>query len=92
MEQHALKHVNNCLNTNIYSYLEAPGGQNSNLYLNVVSPSTPVLIRHLWQLRTVIFMHWCLIHTVLFNNLSHSRSLKSVGEQNQLCKTQLIVI
>jgi hypothetical protein len=36
MEQHALKNVNNCLNTNIYSYLETSGGQRSNLYLNVV--------------------------------------------------------
>jgi hypothetical protein len=30
------KNVNNCLNTNIYSYLETTGGQSSNLYLNVV--------------------------------------------------------
>ncbi len=36
MEQHALKNTNNCLNTNIYSYLEASGGQSSNPYLNVV--------------------------------------------------------
>jgi hypothetical protein len=36
MEQRALKIVNNCLNTNIYSYLETSGGQSSNLYLNVV--------------------------------------------------------
>ncbi len=36
MEQHALKNVNNCLNTDIYSYLEKPGGQSSNLDLNVV--------------------------------------------------------
>ena len=36
MEQHTLKNVNNCLNTNIYSYLETSGGQNSNPYLNVV--------------------------------------------------------
>jgi hypothetical protein len=36
MEQHALKNVSNCLNTNIYSYLEASGGQSYNLYLNVV--------------------------------------------------------
>ncbi len=34
MEQHALKNVNNCLNTNIYSYLETSGGQSFNLYLN----------------------------------------------------------
>ncbi len=34
-EQHTLKNVNNCLNTNIYSYLETTGGQSSNPYLNV---------------------------------------------------------
>jgi hypothetical protein len=33
---HALKNVNNCLNTNIYSHLETSGGQSSNPYLNVV--------------------------------------------------------
>jgi hypothetical protein len=36
MEQRTLKIVNNCLNTNIYSYLETSGGQSFNLYLNVV--------------------------------------------------------
>jgi hypothetical protein len=36
MEQHTLKNVNNCLNTNIYSYLETSGGQRSNPYLKVV--------------------------------------------------------
>ncbi len=36
MEQHTLKNVNNCLNTNIYSYLETSGGQSSNPHLNVV--------------------------------------------------------
>ncbi len=36
MEQQTLKNVNNCLNMNIYSYLETSGGQSSNLYLNVV--------------------------------------------------------
>jgi hypothetical protein len=36
MEQHALKIVNNCLNSNIYSYLETSGRQSSNLYLNIV--------------------------------------------------------
>jgi hypothetical protein len=30
MEQHAIKDVNNCLNTNIYSYLETSGGQSYN--------------------------------------------------------------
>jgi hypothetical protein len=37
MEQHGLKIVNNCLNTNIYSYLETSGGQSFNLYSNVVN-------------------------------------------------------
>jgi hypothetical protein len=36
MEQHALKNVNNGLNTNIYPYLDTSGGQSSNLYLSVV--------------------------------------------------------
>jgi len=27
--------------------------------------STPVLIRHLWQLKTLVSLHWCLICTVL---------------------------
>jgi hypothetical protein len=33
-EQHALKIVNNNLNTNIYSYLETSGGQSYNLNKN----------------------------------------------------------
>jgi hypothetical protein len=36
MEQRTLRNVNNYLNTNIYSYLETSGGQNSSLYLKVV--------------------------------------------------------
>ncbi len=59
MEQCTFKNVNNCLNTKIYSDLETSGGQCSNLYLNVVHFSTPVWIRHLWQLKTVVFLHWC---------------------------------
>ncbi len=37
MEQRILKIVNNCFNTNIYTYLETSGGQSSNQYLNVVN-------------------------------------------------------
>jgi hypothetical protein len=44
MEEHALKNVNDCLNTDIYSYLETSGGQSFNLYLIVAHFSTPVLI------------------------------------------------
>jgi hypothetical protein len=36
MEQHTLKNVNNCMNINIYSYLETSGGQSSYPYLNDV--------------------------------------------------------
>ncbi len=36
MEQHASKNVNNCMNTNIYSYLETSSGKSYILYLNVV--------------------------------------------------------
>ncbi len=36
MEQRALKNVNNCLFTNVYSYLETSGGISYNPYLNVV--------------------------------------------------------
>ncbi len=35
-EEHALKNVNSCWNTTISFYLETTGGQNYNLYLNVV--------------------------------------------------------
>jgi hypothetical protein len=37
MEQHVLKNVNNCLNINIYPYLDSSGGQSSIIYLNVVN-------------------------------------------------------
>jgi hypothetical protein len=37
MEQHALKNVDNCLNTNIYSHLETSVGKNYNTYLTVVN-------------------------------------------------------
>jgi hypothetical protein len=36
MEERTLRNVNNYLNTNIYSYIEASGGQSSNIYLKVV--------------------------------------------------------
>jgi hypothetical protein len=42
MEQHALKYVNNCLNTNIYSYLETSGGRSYNLYKDVFLSNTSV--------------------------------------------------
>jgi hypothetical protein len=60
INSNGLTHFKKCkqlYNTNIYSYLETSGGQNFNVYLNVVSFfSTPVLFRHLWQLKTAIAM------------------------------------
>ncbi len=59
------KNVNNCFNTNISFYLEVSGGQNCNLYLNVVHFSTPVLIRQLWQFKIVVFLHRSLLLSLL---------------------------
>ncbi len=61
------KNVSKCFNTNIYSYLDWSGGQSYNLYLNIVHFLTPVLIRHLWQLKTAVFLHWCLSLALLLN-------------------------
>jgi hypothetical protein len=66
------KNVSNCSNTNCYSYLETSGGQSSYLYLIMFICSTPMLIRHLWQLKAVVFLHWCLMHAVVLS--------KHVGE------------
>jgi hypothetical protein len=64
MEQHTFK----TKNTNIYPYLETTGGQSYNLYIEMLFIfSTPVLIRHLWQLKTVAFLHWCLMCAVPLN-------------------------
>ncbi len=65
MEQHTLKSVKNPWNTNIYYYLETFGGQISNLYVNVVYFLILVIIRYLWQLKTVVFLHWCLVQADL---------------------------
>ncbi len=70
MEQHTLENVNNYLNTNVYSYLETSGVQSYYIYIEMYFIfSTPVLIRHLWQLKTVVFVHWYLICTVLLAKL-----------------------
>jgi hypothetical protein len=73
MEQHTLKSVNNCLITDIYSYLETTGGQSSNLHLNVVHFLRQVLIRHLRQLKTAVFLHRCLIHAALLSHHAEGR-------------------
>ncbi len=81
MEQRTFENVNSCLNTNIYSYLETSGGQSSNLYLNVAHFLTPVLNRHLWQLKTVVSLHWCLICTVLLTTSKQYYHVMIIQEQ-----------
>ncbi len=80
MEQHGLKNVNNHLNIKIYSYLETSGGQKSNLFLMKFIFSTPVLIRHLWQTKTVVFLHWCLLCTVPLKSAKIGQIGKNIGE------------
>ena len=36
---------------------------------------TPELIRDVWQLKTVVFLHWCLIRAVLFAAKTHSDAI-----------------
>ncbi len=43
--------------------------------------STPVLIRHLWQLKTVVFLYLCLIHTVLFQIFKNSSNFVVYANQ-----------
>jgi hypothetical protein len=50
------------------SYLETTGGQSSVLYLNVhllIFSTLELSVNYIWQLKTVVFMHWFLIRTVL---------------------------
>ncbi len=46
--------------------------------------STPVLIRHLWQLKTVVFLHWCLKDASDEESLEDSvlSTLGGGGQQN----------
>jgi hypothetical protein len=64
MEQCTFKNVNSRWNTKCYFYIEPSGGQNSNLYSNVHF-LTPVLFRHQWQLKAVVFLRRCLIRAVI---------------------------
>jgi hypothetical protein len=59
------KNVNNYLNT--HYCLETSGGKSSNLYLSIIHFFNTSEIRHMWQHKTVVFLHWCLIHSVLLH-------------------------
>jgi hypothetical protein len=45
--------------------------------------SATVLIRHLWQLKTVVFLHYCLIHAVLLK-ISFLDAAERQQQQQQL--------
>jgi hypothetical protein len=69
MEQHTLKKYKQLFEYQHLLLLRDISGRSYILYLNVAHFLTPVLIRYLWQLMTVVFLHWCLIHVVLFKPL-----------------------
>ncbi len=44
----------------------------------------PELIRNLWQLKTAVFMHWCLIHAVPFHHWAGMEQVWSEGPSIKL--------
>jgi hypothetical protein len=47
-----------------------PGGQSYNLYVNIfLYFFNTSLIRYLWQLKAVVFLHWCIMCVVLLKVL-----------------------
>ncbi len=65
MEQRTLKNVNNCFNTDIYSYLVV---KILIIYLFFAYFFNTSVFIHFRQLKTVVFQHWCLIRSVLLKN------------------------
>ncbi len=79
MEQHTLKYINSCWTTKITSYVETSGGQISNLYLYLFIYSTPVLNRHLCQLKTVfstIGVYYMLFYNIKVFNLKEGLHMR----------------
>ncbi len=89
------KNVNNCLITNIYSYLETSGGRSSNLYINVVIFFNTYVNLTPSQPNTIVFLHWCLMCAVLLQSLelfSRRRGGSIIGPAwNRLRMHRLIV-
>ncbi len=48
--------------------------------------STPLLIRHLWQLKRVLFLHWCLIWAILLIDDEHPSLYQAFPKQQGLIK------
>ncbi len=51
--------------------------------------STPVIIRHLWQLKTIVFLHWCLIRTVLLHETINLVPKKKMNQYLGLARHHL---
>ncbi len=67
MKLHSYKNVNNCLNTHNYYYLrDIQVKVLISIYFLFMFSAT-VLVRHLRQHKTVVFLHQCLIHAVLLS-------------------------
>jgi hypothetical protein len=61
-------------------------GQNLNLYLNVFNFSTPVFIWHLWQLEITVFLHRCLIRSVILSRqVRKALSRQAIANKLRLC-------
>ncbi len=45
--------------------------------------STPEIIRHLWQLKTAVFLHWCLICVVPFLSINPEALFQSEASLSQ---------
>ncbi len=81
-----LKYVNNCLNTNIYSFLETSGGPSSNLYLNAVHFfNTRVQSLDICGSLRQLFSCIGVIHSILHNQqTSYSVFIHCPMEEDQL--------
>ncbi len=67
MEEHVLKNVNSGWNIKISFYLETSGGQNSNMYSNVVHFLTPLLMDICGSLKR-LFSNIGLLYEVFYYN------------------------
>jgi hypothetical protein len=70
------KNLNDCLNASIYTYLNTSGSQSSNLYLNVVYFLTPELIKHPWQVKTVVFSSIVVKYVLIYSIANKTFSCK----------------
>jgi len=81
MEQHTLKNVNICKNTKILLLISDIWWLKFKYIFNFHLFFDTRVFRHLWQPKTAVFLHRCLLHSVLLNKTvcaltSHSNFFK----------------